>query len=157
MTNPKLRRGRHSEVGALYSVTLVCAARAPLFLDASLADEVSAELNAAGESGSVRSFAWVVMPDHLHWLFELRAASLGRVMQAVKSRTAIAINRRRGAVGGPVWQSGYYDHRLRSDEDLRLQARYIVANPLRRGLVQRIEHYPYWHCPWIDTQADLYL
>jgi putative transposase len=34
-----------------------------------------------------------------------------------------------------VWQSGFYDHRLRGDEDLCRQALYIQQNPVRRSLV----------------------
>ena len=75
-------------------------------------------------------------------------------MQAFKSRTARAINAANGSCG-PVWQSGFYDHRLRSDEDLHAQARYIVANPLRQGLVERLQDYPFWWCRWIARQADL--
>ena len=98
--------------------------------------------------------AWVLMPDHVHWLLKLEQGSLGSCMQAFKSRTARGINAVRGA-SGPVWQAGFYDHQLRNDEDLAAQARYVVANPLRRGLVDRIEDYPHWWCPWIVSTPAL--
>jgi hypothetical protein len=28
-------------------------------------------------------------------------------------------------------------------------ARYIVANPLRAGLVSRVGHYPFWNAVWL--------
>ena len=96
------------------------------------------------------------MPDHIHWLFELREGTLGRHMQAFKSRSARAINQLRG-MSDPVWQPGFYDHRIGSEKDLRHHARYIIANPLRTGLAERIEDYPYWHCRWITAQGDLLL
>lgn len=38
-----------------------------------------------------------------------------------------------------------------------MQVRYVVANPLRKGLVERIEQYPYWACAWATKQEDLFL
>jgi putative transposase len=75
-------------------------------------------------------------------------------MQRFKSLSARAINARR-SLSGAVWQRGYYEHRLRDEDDLLVQARYIVANPLRRGLAERIEGYPYWWARHIRTSADL--
>jgi hypothetical protein len=38
---------------------------------------------------------------------------------------------------------------LRKDEDLQTVARYIVANPLRAGLVEKIGDYPLWDAIWL--------
>ncbi|MNN75503.1 hypothetical protein D3C81_1918110 [compost metagenome] len=50
---------------------------------------------------------------------------------------------------GKVWQSGYHDHALRRDEDLKAAARYLVANPLRAGLVKSVRDYPFWNAVWL--------
>lgn len=47
-------------------------------------------------------------------------------------------------ISGPVLQKSYYDHAIRSDEDIKRIARYIVANPLRAGLASEIGNYPHW-------------
>ena len=151
MSSPRLLVGRDSQPGAVYVVTTVLYRRTPLFLDPALARIAAGELRTA----ATESFAWVLMPDHIHWLLRLRDRSLARCVQAFKSRSAHSINVARGT-SGAVWQAGYYDHRLRGDEDLRVQARYVVANPLRRGLVTRIEDYPHWWCPWISATIDLF-
>jgi REP element-mobilizing transposase RayT len=52
-------------------------------------------------------------------------------------------------LGRPVWQNGFHDHALRQEEDLAEVARYIVANPLRAGLVERLGDYPHWHAIWL--------
>lgn len=153
MTNPKLLRGRTSDIGACYAITTVCRARQPVFAQAELANKVVAGIQECVRGGAVESIAWVVMPDHMHWLLQLRDPSLSRCLQAFKSRTAHAINFARGCCG-PVWQAGFYDHRLRCDEDLRAQAMYVIANPLRQGLVERIEDYPFWWCRWIKRHDD---
>ena len=152
MTNPRLLRGRHSQAGAYYAITSVTRHRRPLFRDRRIAQCV---VDAVGqESVAVNTMAWVVMPDHVHWLFALKDGELGSVVQGMKVRTARAIRLVTGWRGS-MWQSGYYDHRLRSDEDLLSQARYIIANPLRAGLVERLSEYPLWWCRWGLTESDL--
>ena len=50
---------------------------------------------------------------------------------------------------GKVWDKAYHDHALRKDEDVKRVARYIVANPLRKRLVDKIVDYPLWDAVWI--------
>jgi REP element-mobilizing transposase RayT len=66
----------------------------------------------------------------------------------VKSRSAIEINRLLGR-RGRIWQKGFHDHAIRKEEDLRAVARYVVANPVRAGLVQSVRDYPHWDARWI--------
>lgn len=154
MSSPRLLHGRNSRSGALYVVTTVALNRKPLFAKHICACVVVDELMRAETEKWVCNLTWVVMPDHLHWLFELRRDDLSRCVQAFKSRSARAINFARGT-SGPIWQAGFYDHCLRGDKDLAAQARYIATNPLRSRLVEALADYPYWHCPWINTEADL--
>jgi len=84
------------------------------------------------------------MPDHLHWLVQLGTNPLPKVVGLMKGRAS-----RLAAAGGPLWQRGYYEHAIRDEESLVDVARYIVANPLRAGLVRRIGDYPLWDCVWL--------
>lgn len=93
--------------------------------------------------------AWVLMPDHWHALVRLGETPLPTVMQKVNSLTARVANRCVGEFG-QVWQSAYHDHALRDEEDVRAAARYLVANPLRAGLVENIGDYPFWDAVWLD-------
>jgi REP element-mobilizing transposase RayT len=135
-------------------VTTVALNRKPLFARHICACAVVDELMRAETEGWARNLTWVVTPDHLHWLFELGRDDLSRCVQAFKSRSARAVNLACGT-SGSVWQAGFYDHCLRGDKDLAGQARYIATNPLRSRLVEALADYPYWHCPWINTEADL--
>lgn len=144
----RLRTGRFSEFGRIYLLTTTVHNRQPLFRDLSLGRLLVAELRAAHEQGWVSSLAWVVMPDHLHWLVRLEGRSLDELMRRIKSNSSRLINRRLGRQG-PVWQGGYHDRALRRDEDLRVAARYVVANPLRAGLVARVGDYPLWDAIWL--------
>jgi len=107
-------------------------------------------MTASDAEGRTESLAWVVMPDHLHWMFLLRATSLATVVRTTKSRAAKAINQL-GKTRGAVWQSGYYDQLLRDENQWRMQALYIMANPLRAGLAAAENDYPYAWCRWSTT------
>ncbi|MDB6141765.1 MAG: transposase [Pseudomonas sp.] len=144
----RLRVGRFSEPGNVYVLTAVVDQRKPVFSDWRLVRLVVEQFKSAQDSGLVYSLAWVVMPDHFHWMIELRRGSLADLMCRVKSRSSQALKR---VVGneGPLWQRGYYDRALRREEDLRTAARYVVANPLRAGLVTKIGDYPLWDASWL--------
>jgi putative transposase len=143
-----LRRGRVSLGQQVYLVTTCTHERMPLLHSWPTARAVVHEMRHLHEAAWVASLAFVIMPDHLHWLFRLEAASLERVMACLKGRSARTINAHLQR-HGPVWQRGYHDRALRHDEAMRPIARYLVANPLRAGLVNDIGEYPYWDAAWL--------
>ena len=144
----RLRLGRFSETGRIYSITSITEQRRPIFSDWRIGRLLVHELRRAQEQGLATSLAWVVMPDHFHWLLELQKGSLGTLMKQVKARSAIEINKARQQQG-QVWQRGFHDRAARKEEDLKNLARYIVENPKRAGLVSRIRNYPLWDAIWL--------
>ncbi len=88
------------------------------------------------------------MPDHLHALASLTGTlSLAGIMKRLKGRSSRAL-------GGGVWQPGFHDHALRTEEDRVAVARYAVANPVRAGLVSSLRDWPYWYCTWFQPGDD---
>lgn len=148
MSRDALLRGRYSAPGQLYHITTCTHERRPLFADAVCARVVIGQMRRLHQDHVVSSMAWVLMPDHLHWLFALRDADeLSSMIKRLKGCSAPVL---RHSVGpGPIWQRGFHDHALRSEEDVQAVARYIVANPLRAGLVSRIGDYPWWDAVWL--------
>jgi REP element-mobilizing transposase RayT len=144
----RLRRGRISAKQHVYLLTAVTFNRERLFIDWATGRTLVNAFKAAEDSGEAKSLAWVVMPDHFHWLVKLQDCSLGGLMRNVKSKSALDLNRQREAVG-PVWQRGYHDRGLRREEDLKAAARYVIANPVRAGLVERVGDYPLWDAVWV--------
>ncbi|MBF6621935.1 MAG: transposase [Pseudomonas stutzeri] len=144
----RLRLGRFSESGRCYLLTTTVRRREPLLGAFATGRLLVAELRATHEQAWATSLAGVVMPDHLHWLVSLQDRPLDELMKRIKSNSARAINRRLGREGA-LWQNGYHDRALRKDEDLPAVARYIVANPLRAGLVERVGDYPLWDAIWL--------
>jgi REP element-mobilizing transposase RayT len=98
--------------------------------------------------GLAHSLAWVVMPDHFHWLIELQQGSLSELMQKTKSMSTKAVRQVNGQ-SNFFWQRGFHDRALRREEDLVKMARYVVANPLRAGLVDKLGDYPLWDAVWV--------
>jgi putative transposase len=85
--------------------------------------------------------AWVVMPDHVHFLIQLRGPSkLGRVMQLIKGRFAYRYNKMNGSVGN-LWQSRYHARILRHERAINAAIRYIHDNPVAAGLVSAPEEF----------------
>jgi len=154
MSYDSLRRGRHSLHHQVYCITTVTRGRHPLFTDITAARLLVRELRHLHEPGDVISLAWVVMPDHLHWLIQLNDRwSLSTVVKTLKAHSARAINRHL-CQHGSLWQRAYYDRAARKDADVRQIARYIVANPLRAGLVRNIDDYPHWDCSWMTDEDE---
>jgi putative transposase len=143
-----LRAGRCLETNRPYLITTVTLDRHPLFTDWRMGRLLVHELKVATENHYVDTLAWVIMPDHLHWLMVPESEPLDAMIRRIKSRSAIAVNRHMGT-SGPLWQHGYHDHALRKTEDIRAIARYLIANPLRSGLVKRIGDYPLWDTKWL--------
>ncbi len=142
-----LRKGRCSQPGGIYLITTVTHKRKPLFTNIFLGRIVVNTL--MNESLRVTTLAYVLMPDHLHWLMQLQTGvTLGNVMQTVKSVSSHAINHSINR-NGRIWQPRYHDHALRREEDVRVFARYVIANPLRARLVDRIGDYPLWDAIWL--------
>jgi REP-associated tyrosine transposase len=98
---------------------------------------------------SVSTDAFVVMPNHVHAIVVLRAPgsgpptgaassapttnapSLGKVLRAFKSLSAIEVNQRLNRRHQPLWQRYYYEHVIRQGKDLDEIRAYIAENPLR--------------------------
>ena len=144
----RLRIGRYAESSRIYLLTINTRDREPIFKDFSLGRGVVNQFRCAQDQGFANSLAWVVMPDHFHWLIELRQGSLGALVQRTKSLSTKAAKQSTGRTTS-LWQRGFHDRALRREEDLVKMARYVVANPLRAGLVEKLGDYPLWDAIWV--------
>ena len=101
--------------------------------------------------------AWVLMPDHVHWLVQLGTeGTLHGVIRRLKAASAREANRALGRRGA-LWAPAYFERALRAEDDVAGVARYIVANPLRAGLVKSVRDYPSWDAVWLTPGLALLL
>ena len=81
-----------------------------------------------------RLFAWVVMPNHVHALFQvIGKTSLADILHSWKSYIAKAANQILGR-RGEFWQREYHDHLIRDINEFNRAIRYVAENPAKAGL-----------------------
>jgi len=95
--------------------------------------------------------AWVVLPDHMHcvWTLPDGDCDFSTRWRLIKTRFSrdlpkgdlrashLARNER------GVWQRRFWEHHIRDGEDYRAHLRYCWINPVKHGLVERPEDWPY--------------
>ncbi|MGA1994690.1 MAG: transposase [Bryobacteraceae bacterium] len=86
--------------------------------------------------------AWVVMPNHVHAILRPHAA-MPTIMRWLKGRTSRVANRILGRAGTAFWQDESFDHWIRSAQELQYFIEYVEANPLKAGLVEAKEQWPW--------------
>src|SRR5205085_3062108 len=81
-------------------------------------------------------FAWIIMPNHVHLVLQPNSRhELPQILHSIKSWTSKAANKLLKR-SGPFWQSEYYDHLVRDENDLRHQVEYAWSNAERAGIEQ---------------------
>jgi putative transposase len=86
---------------------------------------------------------FVVMPDHVHLLITVdREVTIEKAMQLIKGRFSFRLKREFQYLG-EVWQHGFSEVRVDDDESFSRYREYIAQNPVKAGLVDSPEQYPY--------------
>ncbi len=91
-------------------------------------------------------FAYVLLPDHFHWLIHLpeEQPDFSRIMQSVKwnySYNYKHLHNIRGQL--TLWQRGFYDHIIRDLKDFESHLEYIHWNPVKHNLATIPEEWKY--------------
>ena len=85
---------------------------------------------------------YVLMPDHLHlFVAGHRDFDLGRWVGTLKRILAKHLAPSNAAT--EIWQRGFFDHVLRNDESYSQKWDYVRENPVRAGLVRKVEDWPF--------------
>jgi putative transposase len=88
-----------------------------------------------------------IMPDHLHFI-----ASFGKThAMAATIKQWKSFHARKSQI---QWQSGFFEHRLRDDRAFIEKAHYVRMNPVRKGLVQQWQDWPYTFSQGIWTDQS---
>jgi len=90
----------------------------------------------------VAVWAWCLMPDHVHLV--LSPSTDCDIITFVGQFKNLTL-RRAWKMGfqGAFWQQGFWDHFGMRDGDLPRMLQYVLDNPVRAGLVERAEDYPF--------------
>lgn len=100
---------------------------------------------AALHAGGVADYhlhAWVLMPNHAHFLITPRIdpSVAFRRLKGVSAREA---NKLLNLTGRPFWQRESYDHLVRDPDEFRRIENYILENPVRAGIARTAAEYPW--------------
>ena len=85
---------------------------------------------------------YILMPDHFHVFISIPSEhGLSEAMKQLEQSVTKALRvERRGLV---VWEPGFFDRLLRSDESYEQAWEYVRLNPVRAGLVECPDDWPY--------------
>src|SRR5687768_11192368 len=104
-----LRRGRSSGMHHVYHVTVTTHDRTPLFLDFGAGCAAAQHHQDKTCTKHTTMLAWVLMPDHAHWLLQLgEHDTLAAAVTRLKCSTARSVNRVLDRTG-PVWARAFHD------------------------------------------------
>jgi REP element-mobilizing transposase RayT len=123
----------------IYFVTLCVEGGRPVLANAEMFDAIKTVIK---QLRKWEVMAAVIMPDHAHMIVapvEDRDLSVGDFAMAFKR-----LLRKNLAGRQWKWQRGCFDRLLRSDEDLGNKWTYVQENPVRAGLVERAEDWPFY-------------
>ena len=116
------------------SFTLCVKDRSPLFLEPTIVNIFSELLVDSAKKFYCMIPAYCFMPDHLHIIVEgtQEEINLLRFINHYKQKTGFWMSKNQPGVS---WQKNFFDHIIRKDENLQSMIRYILENPVRKGLV----------------------
>ncbi len=107
------------------AITICSINKTIIFKDFYFIDEIAKLLLTESQIYAVRIFAFCLMPDHLHMII-MTTDKMGilEFVRLIKSK-ATRISWDFG-FAGKIFQSRFYDHFIRTEEDLLKQIRYVV-------------------------------
>jgi putative transposase len=124
-----------------FFVTAVTWQRRPIFRDGFRAKLLLEVFFHYRRQGRILLHEFVIMPDHLHLLITPAPnCSLERAIQFIKGGYSYRLGR---TYKIPVWQQSFSNHRIHDAEDFANHRGYILDNPVRAGLVEKPEGYPF--------------
>ncbi len=132
--------------------------KVPVFQNAENAQILIDLLCALREENKLKLYAFVVMPNHLHFIFlPVPPENLSTVLHKLKRRSSREIHKR-NKIKGVLWERRFYDRIIRSEEEFAKAIDYIHWNPVKAGLSEKPEDYAFSSaCPKHETDLQKYL
>ena len=135
--------------GSWYFFTVVTYKRQPILTTETGLAALKAAVVETRAKYPFTSIAWVILPDHLHYIWQLPDgdADFSTRWSLIKWRFTRGYLRGEGGTNGDrsasrkrhreqnIWQRRFWEHCIRDDEDLERHIDYIHYNPVKHGLV----------------------
>ena len=131
----------YANPASTFNITIDALERQAYFDAPAFNDEVVAILRGLALTHRCPVRIYCLMPTHLHMLIRPGSRSLIDLIAEFKKNTADLAREARGIE--QLWQRSFFDHRLRSNESKVEQWEYIRMNPVRAGLVEHPDDWPW--------------
>jgi putative transposase len=129
---------RFQQSGCFHFITFSCHRRLPYLGTAAARTLFERSLEGMRIRYGFVVCGYVVMPEHVHLLVsEPKKAMLAKAIQALKLSVSVQSEER------PFWQPRYYDFNIHNEEKRVEKLRYMHRNPVKRGLVEKPEDWPW--------------
>ncbi len=125
-----------------YMTTTVILNREPILNDTEIADIMLKVILSGSKQKWYYLLSFVIMPEHIHLVIIPEGKKISECMKSVKGFSGWKINKKYNKKGS-IWQSGFYNWILDSQEKVLSRIKYIEENPVRKGIVERPEDYKY--------------
>jgi REP element-mobilizing transposase RayT len=138
----ELRKGRFSTTELPYFIT-ICSYKKAKITSEEIFKASRKAFNWLKENNYIQLICFVVMPDHLHAVFQLTGE---KSLSEVISNFKISVYKQVKHIHDKLWQKDFFDHRIRKNEQLFQIIFYCYNNPYKAGIISQEEDYPYWYC-----------
>ncbi|MCX6576105.1 MAG: transposase [Candidatus Aminicenantes bacterium] len=150
--------------GALYHITSRGNGKQPIFLSDKDRKIFIGNLKTAYERFTAIFHVYCLMENHYHFLLETRRGNLSRIMHFINTSYTAYFNKRHGK-SGHLFQGRFNAILVEADAYAQELSRYIHLNPVRAGIVDIPERYPWssygeyiglkYVPPWLETKFVL--
>jgi len=152
----------YTDLGHAHFITLVINKRRAVFLNSETARKAIQAIEFYQKSFFIKILGYVIMPDHVHLIVwpqgkktleefvrdykkYLAKEILQRLTISEKTKVLLGRPQKRNHLF-QIWQKGYYDFNIYNQQTLNEKLNYMHYNPVRKGLVENPEEYPYSSC-----------
>ena len=133
---------RYDTTGRPVFITAVCHRRIPYLKRDWQKELLLSVMREVKSSSGFAMNAYVILDEHFHWIITPEKNNFSTIMQSIKLRFVHrykkAIKQKKNAT---LWQRRFWDHIIRSAEDLHRHMDYIHFNPVKHGYVPRPSDY----------------
>jgi putative transposase len=160
------RQARLDAPGVLHHIMIRGIERRKIFVDDRDREDFLERLSKILPQSEIACYAWVLIPNHAHFLFRTALVPLASTMRRLLTGYAVSFNHRHSR-HGLLFQNRYKSIVCQEDAYLKELVRYIHLNPVRAGIVRGIKELnTYLYCghsalmgkrdrPWQDVKYVL--
>jgi REP element-mobilizing transposase RayT len=155
----ELRKGRFSSGEVSYFVT-ICSYKRNYISGITVFEAIRIAFGWLEANSYIKLFCFILMLDHIHAVLQLTGDK--NLSEVVSNFKISVVKQLKGKIeSSKFWQQGFFDHRIRKDEQFMQVVFYCYNNPYRTGIIDIEEHYQFWYCESgiqkeLDKRMDFY-